>query len=65
MNVDVERLYFECVMDLSRLFYKFYEVKWTWGSNQTLILKSDVNNMTNLWLKENHFHSLGTNASIK
>ncbi|VDI34522.1 Hypothetical predicted protein, partial [Mytilus galloprovincialis] len=61
MNVDVERLYFECVMDFSRLFYKFYEVKWTWGRNQTLILKSDVNNMTNLWLTEKHFHSLGTN----
>ncbi|XP_071176209.1 uncharacterized protein [Mytilus edulis] len=63
MNVDVERLYFECVMDFSKLFYKFYEVKWTWGRNQTLILKSGVNNMKNLWLTETHFHSLGTNIS--
>lgn len=63
MNVDIERLYFECVIDLNRLSYTFYGVTWLWGGNLSLSLESSIDNMSNLLLTEDHFKTLGTNVS--
>lgn len=63
MDVDVERLYFECVIDLSRLSYTSYKITWQWGGNLSLSLENSVDNMDQLWLREDHFKTLGTIVS--
>lgn len=64
MNVDIEKLYFECYIDMTRLTYKWYKVTWYWAENHTLSLEGNITHLKQLRLTETYFKTLGTNVSV-
>ncbi|VDI32970.1 Hypothetical predicted protein [Mytilus galloprovincialis] len=55
---SVDRLQFECYLNISTLNYAYYEVTWRWADS-ILSFKNESSQFSNLRLTDEHFKTLG------
>lgn len=60
---SVDRLQFECNMNISTLNFAYYEVTWRWAES-TLTLKNESSRFSFLTLTDEHFKTLGVDVSF-
>ncbi|XP_071176210.1 von Willebrand factor D and EGF domain-containing protein-like [Mytilus edulis] len=59
---SVDRLQFECYMNISSLNFAYYEITWRWGIS-SLTLKNESSQFSNLRLTDEHFKTFGVHIT--
>ncbi|CAG2250788.1 unnamed protein product [Mytilus edulis] len=59
---SVDRLQFECYLNISSLNFAYYEVTWKWGTS-SLTLKNESSQFSSLRLTDEHFKTLGVHIT--
>lgn len=60
-ETSVDRLQFECYMNISSLNFAYYEVTWRWGKS-SLTLKNESSQFSSLRLTDEYFKTLGVDV---